>query len=99
MCVCAGWGLDNKAGCAVLLSDLLRFFLPLLLPCADIEEMRERLRRRHKGGELGEKGALMATLGNEGDQCKHLVLSNKNIKSLVSLYLVRCKNDFLSKKT
>lgn len=45
----------------MLLSDLLQFILPLLLPCADIEGMRERLRRRHKGGELGEKGALMAT--------------------------------------
>lgn len=40
--MCAGWGLDNKAVCAVLLSDLLQFFSPLLLPCADVEGMRER---------------------------------------------------------
>lgn len=33
-------GVDSKAVCAVLLSDLLRFFLPLLLPCANMEERR-----------------------------------------------------------
>lgn len=32
--------------CAVLLSDLLPFFSPLLLPCAGVEGMRERLKRQ-----------------------------------------------------
>lgn len=47
VCVCAGWGLNNKAVCAVLLSDLLQFRSPLLLPRADIEGERWT-----KGGEL-----------------------------------------------
>lgn len=97
--MCAEWGLDNKAVCAVLLSDLLQFFSPLLLPCADVEGMRERegLRRRRKGGESGEKG-ICGYFGNGGGQRVRLVPFNKNVKSLVSLYLVGCKNDFLSKK-
>ena len=36
------WAWDNKAVCAVLPSDLLQFFLPLLLPCADMEGRRDR---------------------------------------------------------
>lgn len=36
------WGSDSKAVCAVLLSDLLQFFLPLLLPCANMEGRRDR---------------------------------------------------------
>ncbi len=67
--------------------------------CRRRGDERETKRGRHKGGELGEKAESLATwVVKEAGVC--LVLSNKNIKSLVSLYFVRChKNDFLSKKT
>lgn len=47
--------------CAVLLSDLLQFFSSLLLLCAAVEEVSERLKRQHKGGELGDKAESVAT--------------------------------------
>lgn len=54
------WGFDNKAVCAVLLSDLLQFFLPLLLPCANMEGRRDRKRRTEEATQKKKKGELGA---------------------------------------
>lgn len=76
------WGVDSKAVCAVLLSDLLRFFLPLLLPCANMEERRgererDGLRRRHKKGGLGAKKRFGGYSVIEGGRREHLIPTRK----------------------